>query len=164
MAIQWYRRAAAQGDALAQFQLGVSYANGQGVKQSSEEAVRWYRRAAEQGDAVAQFNLGVRYDNGQGVKQSYKEAARWYRRAAEQGHARAQSNLGVLYAGGQGVPTDVIRAYMWLTVAVEGSTGDDQQTTIKNQTAVASDLSPAQMEQAQEMARRCRDTQFVECE
>jgi hypothetical protein len=164
LAIQWYRRAADQGDTLAQFQLGVLYANGQGVARNYEEAVLWYRRAADQGDAVAQFNLGVRYDNGQGVPQSYKEAGQWYRRAAEQGHARAQSNLGVLYANGQGVPKDVILAYLWLTVAVAGSSGDDVKTAIMNQTTVASDMTAAQIEQAQEMARRCQDTQFLHCE
>ena len=155
---------AEQGDALAQFQLGVLYANGQGVARNYEEAVLWYRRSADQGDAVAQFNLGVRYDNGQGVPQSYKEAALWYRRAAQQGHARAQSNLGVLYANGQGLPKDVIRAYMWLTVAIPGSRGDDVKTAIRNQTTLASDMTVEQIEQAQEMARRCRETQFVQCE
>jgi hypothetical protein len=142
----------------------VLYANGQGVPQNYEMAGQWYRRAAQQGDAVAQFNLGVRYDNGQGVPRSYKEAGRWYRRAAQQGHARAQSNLGVLYANGQGMPKDVIRAYMWLTVAVAGSRGDDVKTAIMNQTTLASDMTAAQIEQAQEMARRCQETQFLQCE
>jgi TPR repeat protein len=165
VAIQWYRRAAEQGDALAQFQLGVLYANGQGVRQNYEIAGQWYRRAADQGDAVAQFNLGVRYANGQGVPQNDELAGRWYRRAAQQGHARAQSNLGVLYANGQGVPKDVMRAYMWLTIAVAGSRGDDDgKPAIANQTIVASDLTAAQIEQAQEMARHCQDTQFLQCE
>jgi TPR repeat protein len=144
--------------------MGVLYANGQGVPQSYKEAGRWYRRAADQGDAVAQFNLGVRYANGQGVPQNDELAGRWYRRAAQQGHARAQSNLGVLYANGQGVPKDVIRAYMWLTIAVAGSRGDDGKPAIANQTTVASDLTAAQIEQAQEMARRCQESQFTECE
>jgi hypothetical protein len=134
------------------------------VPQSYEAAVQWYRRAADQGDAVAQFNLGVRYDNGQGVPQNYEEAARWYRLAAQQGQARAQSNLGVLYANGQGVPKDVILAYMWLTVAVAGSNGDDVNRATMNQTTLASGMTAEQIEQAQEMARRCQDTQFVQCE
>ena len=114
---------------------------------------------------MAQFNLGVRYANGQGVPQNDEMAGRWYRRAARQGHARAQSNLGVLYANGQGVPKDMIRAYMWLTIAVAGSRGDDDgKPAIANHTVVASDLTAAQIEQAQEMARRCQESQFLECE
>ena len=53
--MRWYRQAADQGDADAQFLMGVAYINGQGAKQSDEEAVRWLRQAADQGDAVAQF-------------------------------------------------------------------------------------------------------------
>ena len=61
-AVKWYRKAADQGDAAAQFNLGVMYATGQGVPQDYAEAVKWYRKAAEQGHAGAQYNLGVMYD------------------------------------------------------------------------------------------------------
>jgi Sel1 repeat len=63
---------AEQGNAYAQFSLGVMYANGQGVTQDYKEAVEWYRRSAEQGFAIAQSNLGVMYANGRGVSQDYK--------------------------------------------------------------------------------------------
>ena len=58
---------AEQGDMLAQYNLGVMYANGWGVLENDAEAVRWYRLAADQGNAKAQFNLGGMYDNGLGV-------------------------------------------------------------------------------------------------
>jgi hypothetical protein len=53
---------------------------------------------------------------------------------------------------------------MWLTVAVAGSRGDDVKTATMNQATVASDLTAAQIEQAQEMARRCQESQFLQCE
>jgi TPR repeat protein len=56
-AVRWYRKAAEQGDADGQFNLGFMYAKGQGVTQDQAEAVRWYRKAAEQGDAVAKREL-----------------------------------------------------------------------------------------------------------
>ena len=59
-AVRLYRLAADQGHADAQYNLGVMYANGQGVAQDDAEAVRLYRLAADQGDADAQYNLGVR--------------------------------------------------------------------------------------------------------
>ncbi len=40
-----------QGDAYAQFLLGVIYEIGRGVTKDESEAVKWYRKAAEQGDA-----------------------------------------------------------------------------------------------------------------
>ncbi len=58
---------AEQGSAKAQFNLGLMYADGEGVSQNDAEAVNWYRKAAEQGLADAQYNLGVMYDNGRGV-------------------------------------------------------------------------------------------------
>ena len=48
-ATSWYRKAAEQGDAGAQFNLGCMYANGTGVKQDFVEAARLFRKAAEQG-------------------------------------------------------------------------------------------------------------------
>ena len=74
-----YRKAAEQGDAVAQCNLGVCYYNGDGVPRDYTEAVRWFRKAAEQGNAGAQHNLGVCYAKGHGVPQDYTEAARWWR-------------------------------------------------------------------------------------
>ena len=78
----WYRKAADQGRADAQFNLALMYANGQGVPQDHAEAMTWYRKAAEQGDAAAQLNLGVMYHVGQGVPQDYVQAHKWYNLAA----------------------------------------------------------------------------------
>lgn len=56
-AVYWYRKAAEQGDAYAQCDLGLCYADGVGVLQDKQEAVYWYRRAAEQEDTDAQEAL-----------------------------------------------------------------------------------------------------------
>ena len=50
---------AKQGGAVAQFNLGQMYRDGQGVPQDYKTALKWYRLAAKQGDADAQYNLGV---------------------------------------------------------------------------------------------------------
>ena len=93
-------QAAEQGYAKAQFNLGLMYDSGRGVRQDYTKAVQWYRKAAEQGDAKAQSNLGLMYDSGRGVRQDYTQAVQWYRKAAEQGYAKAQYNLGVMYDNG----------------------------------------------------------------
>ena len=61
------RTEADQGNAAAQNNLGVVYANGTGVAKDPAQAVFWYRKAADQGDAAAQNNLGVAYANGTGI-------------------------------------------------------------------------------------------------
>jgi hypothetical protein len=107
------RKAAEQGDSVAQYNLGVTYAEGQEVSQDFAEAARWYRKAADQGLVFAQLNLGLMYATGQGVPQDYAEAVRWYRKAADQGYAGAQASLGVMYDRGWGVPQDYAEAVRW---------------------------------------------------
>ena len=100
-ATKWCRRAAEQGHAEAQTNLGGAYRKGLGgVPLDMVEAVKWYRRAAEQGNAVAQANLGMAYEMDDGVPLDMVEAEKWYRRAAEQGYAGGQFLLGLLYDNG----------------------------------------------------------------
>ena len=67
-------RAAGQGDALAQYHLGIMYDNGAGVPQDHAEAAKWYRLAADQGDARALAALGGMYALGVGVPRDYVTA------------------------------------------------------------------------------------------
>ncbi|HCN07703.1 MAG TPA: hypothetical protein DIT01_07195, partial [Lentisphaeria bacterium] len=65
-AVKWCRKAAEQGDAAAQLNLGKMYATGLGVPEDDAEAFKWFRKAAEQGYADAQYHLGLMYANGEG--------------------------------------------------------------------------------------------------
>ena len=56
-AIEWFEKAAMQGDADAQCNLGVMYENGHGVDQSDSMAMRWYAKADAQGDERAQVAI-----------------------------------------------------------------------------------------------------------
>jgi TPR repeat protein len=95
-AAEYYRKAADQGHALAQYNLGYAYSKGEGVAEDKAEGARWYRKAAEQGFALAQCNLGVAYRNGEGVAKDLAEAIRWIRKAAEQGFVLAQQVLDAM--------------------------------------------------------------------
>jgi len=105
---------ATQGNAVAQYNLGILYHEGHGVPRDFNEAVRWFRLAAEQGAAPgasdAQFLLAWSYEEGAGVPKDYKEAARWYRQAADHGQPFAQTNLGLAYVNGRGVERDPAEA------------------------------------------------------
>mgnify|MGYP003359089257 FL=1 len=79
---------AEQGNVNAQFNLGVMYYKGQGVKQDYFEAVKWYRQAEKQGDAKAQLNLGVMYINGDGVRQDDEQAKEWFGKACDNGYQK----------------------------------------------------------------------------
>ena len=52
---------AEEGNAEAQYRLGLMHDNGDGTKQNSEEAIKWYTLAAKAGHAQAQGGLGWIY-------------------------------------------------------------------------------------------------------
>jgi TPR repeat protein len=118
-AVQWYRKAAEQGDPMAESALGYAYLNGKGVPQDAAEGAIWYRKAAEQGYSLAQQAVGYLYATGQGVQQDDAQALVWYRKAAEQGDAESQQSLGYMYAYGRGVPKDRFEAVRWYRKAAK---------------------------------------------
>ena len=118
------------------------------------------KRLAEQGNVIDQFNLGVMYANGEGVPENDVEAVRWYRLAAEQGLAQAQSNLGFMYGTGRGVPQNNVRAYVWWSVAAAQG-GENART---NRDIVSDELTPEQLARGQDMATRCFESDFQDCE
>jgi len=153
-AVKWLRKAAEQGVAEAQYNLGVMYDRGLGVPQDYAEAVKWSRKAAEQGYAEAQFNLGVMHDIGLGVREDYAKAMKWFRKAAEQGNAKAQTNLGFMYVLGQSVPQDYAQAHMWFNLAASRHPpGEGRDIAVKNRDDVAKKMTPAQISEAQKLAR-----------
>ena len=118
-AVKWVRKAAEQGFARAQYDLGLMYKFGRGVERSYEKAVEWFQKAAEQGAASAQGLLGVMYANGTGVEQSDVKAAECFLKAAKQGLAVAQNVLGLMYKNGRGVEQSYENAAGWYLKAAE---------------------------------------------
>ena len=89
-AVRWYRKAAAQGRADAQFKLGFYHAiGGGGLTKDLESAVKWFQKAAKANQVSAQYNLAVCYEKGLGVPRDDATALTWYRRAAAQGDTYA---------------------------------------------------------------------------
>ena len=118
-AVKCFRKAAEQGYAAAQCNLGVCYEYSKGLTKDLNEAVKWYRKAVEQGYAHAQYRLALCYDNGRGVQKDYSKAVKFYRKAAEQGNVYAQYNLGVSYEYSTGVAKDLNEAVKWYRKAAE---------------------------------------------
>ena len=120
-----------------------------------------FRSLAAQGYTVAQYNLALMYDNGQGVAQDYKEAVRLYGLAAAQGYTVAQSNLGTMYEFGTGVAQDYVRAHMWYNL---GAISGDSKNASTNRDNIAKRMTPAQIGEAQAMARKCQASNFKQCD
>lgn len=110
---------AAQGNAEAQFKLGVKYHYGEGVPQDYSESLKWFQKSADQNYAPAQSELGYMHEQGHGTSVNHDEAVKWYRKAAEQGLAMGQNNLGAMYDMGRGVPKNPTEAAKWFRKAAE---------------------------------------------
>ena len=80
-AFKEWKASADAGQAEAQFDLGVLYAQGLGVRRDLTEATKWYRKAANQGNAEAEFALGQMYLRGWGVPRDEADAMRWFQMA-----------------------------------------------------------------------------------
>ena len=118
-AVEYFTKAAEQGHASAQADLGDCYYNGNGVYEDNDKAVEWYRKAAEQGNASGQYGLGGCYLYGYGVTKNYAKALELYRKAANQGNAKAQNSIGTCYYHGEGVKKNYVQAIEWFRKAAD---------------------------------------------
>lgn len=141
---------AAHGDAEAQLQLGMRYAEGDGVIQNDKEAARWFALAAQQGQAEAQYRYGLALLQGRGVVQDYKAAFNWIEKPAQRGYARAQYSLGDLYRYGTGTAVDKARAYLWYNLAA----AQGVEAAAKARDSLVWQLKPEQIAAMQEEAHR----------
>jgi TPR repeat protein len=87
-----FTKAAEDGNASAQNNLGFMYEHGQGVVQNYKEAVRWYALSARQGNAAAQANLAGMYKNGRGVARDLVRAHMWYNISGTDGDKNSVAN------------------------------------------------------------------------
>jgi len=124
-------------------------------------ALREWTPLAEQGNANAQTFLGFMYSEGIGVPQDYKTAMKWFKLAAEQGDNTlgALYNLGLHYNEGWGVIQDNVYAHMWLNIAA--SSGD--KNAVKKRDEIAKQMTPAQIAEAQKLARECIRKKYKGC-
>lgn len=110
-------------------------------------------RLAARGNVRAQTKLGYLFEIGKGFPQNYVQAVYWYRRAAEQGDPNAQYLLAYSLNIGRGTPPDWVEAYMWMNLsAAHTKDGDERAFRFRMRDAIATKLSPPQIDQAQFLA------------
>jgi TPR repeat protein len=137
---------AEKGDAAAEYETAVMYAQGNGVQFDGAEVVKWLHKAAEHGNANAQSVLGIMYAFGGLVQKDESEAVKWWRKAADRGNYKAQTFLGEHYCTGEGVPQDYAEAVRWFRKAAEQGDADaqiDLGNRFFNGQGVAQDYSEA---------------------
>ena len=116
-AFREWKTAADAGQAAAQFDLGLLYAQGLGVRRDLTVAEQWYRKAAEQGNAEAQFALGQMYSLGWGVPRDQADAIRWLQMANNPETDGPPTDWTLVEA--YGVQQDQKQAAYWYQLAAE---------------------------------------------
>jgi TPR repeat protein len=119
---RWFKMAAEQGSAPAQYALGLYFFEGKGVAKDLVESTRWLKLAAENQNADAQFEFGRRLLHGVGVPKDGSKAINCFVSAAGNGNLQALGYLGSFYYLGAGVPKDLVKAKSYLT---RGADKDD---------------------------------------
>jgi TPR repeat protein len=145
-AIDWFRRAAAQGFSPAEFQMGQLFDFGFGVPQDDGQALTWYRMAAVHGSAGGARTVGEFYRRGRSVNADAAEAMRWYRQAADADDLRGQYELGQLYFDAR----DYVSAYVWFAIAA-GQTPlvDNRKQLVELRNIAAARMTPEQLAEAE---------------
>jgi len=112
-AIERYERRMQANDAIAIYNVGVYYRNGEyGYPQDYAKALEFYHRAGELGFAEAYRNIGRAYNNGEGVEADKKKAKHYYELAAMEGDAKARHNLGLKEAVEEGNMDRAVKHYV----------------------------------------------------
>lgn len=112
-ALEWYLKAAENGDAEAMTQAADIY----GFKDKTEEQKKWLLKAAEQNFADAEYALGSLYYSENDP--DYIKAMEWYKKASEHGGNTACCHVGNMYLKGEGVEKDEKQAFEWFKKAHE---------------------------------------------
>jgi TPR repeat protein len=144
-----YQRAKA-GDAQAELEMGMRYAQGDGFIKNPKEAATWLDKASRHGSVEAQYQLGLALLEGRGVVQDFNAAFAWIEKAAQKGYAPAQYSLGDLYRFGTGVDMDKPKAYLWFNLAA----AQGVENAAKARDSLAWQIKPDQLKAMQDEARR----------
>jgi TPR repeat protein/DNA-directed RNA polymerase subunit RPC12/RpoP len=118
-AIRWYQKAAEQGYAPAEYELGKIYLSEDGFK-DIKKGLELERKAADKNYAPAQFDIGLKYWLGShGITQDYNKAIEWYQKADDNGEILASQTLASIYYKGENVPKDYKKAFQLYQKAAE---------------------------------------------
>jgi TPR repeat protein len=112
-AFPWFQKAADQGDAVGQFNLGCCYSWGVGVTRDDTTATQWFRRSAQQGFPAAQAALGFALYSAAPPTSDLSEAIKLLKQAADAGRVEAMQVLAITLATGDGAPQDETEARKW---------------------------------------------------
>lgn len=123
VAEQALRKAAADGDSTAQYNLALALLKPippqSGLVKEGAEAAAWLKKSAEQGNVDAAYMLGFMHQYETGVAKDVGKSLTWMTRAADAGHVTAMVTLAIVYKMGDGVIPNKVKARDYYAKAAE---------------------------------------------
>ncbi len=156
--LKWYP-IAKEGNKDAQFQIGLMYSFGNGVKIDHLESIKWIKLAGNNGNRTAQLFLGDAFFDGKNILQNFVEAKKWYKLSADLGDEDALVALGSIYENGLGVSIDKAYSYMWYSVAAKK--GCD--VGIEESDRLFKKLNPNELRQSKKLITLCTNKNYKNC-
>ena len=117
--VEWYKKAAKQGNIDAMLRLSTMYKNGEGVSKNREKSLEYLSLAGEEEAISSQRSMGYNYFRGRGVKKDLKKAFVLTQKAAQRGDDYSMMLLGYMYSKGEGVNKNETLAVKWYLKAAE---------------------------------------------
>jgi serine/threonine protein kinase/TPR repeat protein len=122
LAVKYYKLAADQGSAAAQFGLGKCCPNPKQLNFEKTPAFKYFQLAADEGYAEAQIALGSLYVYGSAegdARHNHALGIQYFTQAADQGYPYAQTALGHIYERGRGVEKNMAVAVKYFQLAAD---------------------------------------------
>jgi TPR repeat protein len=110
-----YFKARNQGDAEAQYQIGIVFNGGIGLDKNEDEAIYWFKKSADGNYYKSFWRVGFYYR----MKENFNLAFILYEKGAERGCCYAQCSLGYFYSNGLGTAVNFEKAVYWFQKSVE---------------------------------------------
>lgn len=148
-AIEYWKKAAAAGDAGSAYRLSEEFFDAKIVKRDLKTAFKYLQQAAKGNDARAITDLASLYDYGTGVPKNRKKAAELYLRAANMGMPAAMFNAAAMLETGEGVTMDKVEAYKFYLLSRDQGFAPFANKALEE---MAANMTVEQIAEAEELA------------
>ena len=150
---------AANGDARANYNLGVMYREGLGVDQDDVEALTYFIAAAEDGHMLGNYAVGLAFLRGRGSDIDAEAALIYLEEATLLGHALSPLKMGQVYFEGKQIEKDVVTAHFWWSVARDRNAPGATEHLDR----LSSHMTKEQKQQAKMRQQKCRTQTLRQC-
>ena len=150
---------AANGDTKANYNLGIMYREGLGVKKDDVQSLAHFIGAAENGHMLGNYAVGLAFLTGKGSDIDVDAAIHYFTEAALLGHAISPVEIGSLYFRGRLVEKNFVSAHFWWSLAQDRNAPNAP----KNLGVLLSKMNQEQKRQAFLLQNKCKRLTLRQC-